>query len=44
LHPSGRDAETSGWMQVGTETSRYSMGSGQNEHFVRTDDAGLSSV
>jgi len=41
---SGDAAETSGRMQAGTETSRYSMGSGQNEHFVRTDDAGLSSV
>jgi hypothetical protein len=40
----GRDAETSGRMQAGTETSRYSMGSGRNEHFVRTDDVGLSSV
>jgi hypothetical protein len=41
---SERDAETSGQMQAGTETSRYSMGSRQNEHFVRTDDAGLSSI
>jgi hypothetical protein len=41
---SGHAAETSGRMQAGTETSRYSMGSGRNEHFVRTDDAGLSSV
>jgi hypothetical protein len=41
---SGRAAETSGRMQAGTETSRYSMGSGRNEHFVRTDDAGLSGV
>jgi hypothetical protein len=29
--------------KLGTETSRYSMGSGRDEHFVRTDDAGLSS-
>jgi hypothetical protein len=41
---SRRDAETSGLMQVGTETSGYSMGFGRNEHFVRTDDTGLSSV
>jgi hypothetical protein len=41
---SGRDVETSGRMQVGTETSRYSIGSGRNEHFFRTNDAGLSSV
>jgi len=41
---SGRAAETSGLMQASIETSRYSMGSGRNEHFVRTDDAGLSSV
>jgi hypothetical protein len=31
-------------MQAGTETSRYSMGSGRNEHFVQKDDAGMSSV
>jgi hypothetical protein len=31
-------------MQAGTETFEYSMGSGRNEHFVQTDDAGLSSV
>jgi hypothetical protein len=37
-------AETSGRMQAGTETSRYSMGSGRNEHFIQTDDSGLSSV
>jgi hypothetical protein len=41
---SGPAAETSGRMQAGTETSRYRMGSGQNEHFIRMDDAGLSSV
>jgi hypothetical protein len=41
---SGRAAETSRRMQAGTETSRYSMGSGQNEHFIRMDDAGLSGV
>jgi hypothetical protein len=40
----GHAAETSGRMQAGTETSRYNIGSGRNEHFVRTDDAGLSSV
>jgi hypothetical protein len=34
----------SGRMQAGTESSRYSMVSGRNEHFVRTDDTGLSSV
>jgi len=41
---SGHAVEMSGRMQAGTETSRYSMGSGRNEHFVRTDDAGRSSV
>jgi hypothetical protein len=41
---SGHAAETSGRMQAGTETSRYSMGSGRNEHFVRMDNAGRSSV
>jgi hypothetical protein len=30
--------------KLAQKTSRYSMGSGRNEHFVRTDDAGLSSV
>jgi hypothetical protein len=41
---SRRATEKSGLIQADTETSRYSMGSGRNEHFVRTDDAGLSSV
>jgi hypothetical protein len=41
---SGHVAETSGRMQAGTETSRYSMGSRRNEHFIWTDDAGRSSV
>jgi hypothetical protein len=41
---SGRAAETPGRMQAGTETSRYSMGSGRNDNFVRTDDAGLYGV
>jgi hypothetical protein len=41
---SGCYAETSGRIQAGIETSRYSMGSGWNLDFVRTDDAGLSSV
>jgi hypothetical protein len=29
---------------AGTETSRYSIGSGMNEHFIRMNDTGLSSV
>jgi len=42
--PSGRAAEMSGRMQVGTEASRYSVGSGRKRYVVRTDDAGLSGV
>jgi hypothetical protein len=34
----------SGWMQAGTEASRYSVGSGRKRHVVRTDDTGLSGV
>jgi hypothetical protein len=41
---SGHATETSERMQAGTKTSRYSMGSKRNEHFVWMDDAGLSSV
>jgi hypothetical protein len=41
---SGHATEPSERMQAGTETSRYNMGSGRNEHLVRMDDAGLSSV
>jgi len=33
-----------GRMQAGTETSRYSVGSGRKRYVVRTDDAGLSGV
>jgi hypothetical protein len=30
--------------KLAQKTSRYSIGSGRNEHFVRTEDAGLSSI
>jgi len=30
------------WCKLAQKTSRYSMGSGRDEHFVRTNDADLS--
>jgi hypothetical protein len=43
-HRAWRAAEMFGRMQVGTEASRYSVGSRGKRYVVRTDDDGLSGV